>query len=281
MPNTIIINGYLKNSNEPTISAQDRGFTLGHGLFETILIKNGLTSTLEYHWNRLITSAEIIGITIPFNFLELKEMINTLLIKNNFQKKICSLRITVTDGISQRGLLSTDDRTPTYVLFLSEIINFNKKPIKAIISTIRKNELSFSHRVKSISYLDNILAKREALTRNADEAFMLNSKNHVTEGTISNIFAVKNQIIITPPVSDGLLPGITRHILLNDFKTSNYQIIEETINFDFLIDADEIFITNSLMGAVPVVQLENKVFNQNFQITELINQFLTKKFNYL
>lgn len=216
MSNIIIVNGSEKSSDEPVINAYDRGLTLGHGLFETIMINKGNVSALEYHWERLVASAKIIDIKIPFSFHQMEEMIETLLERNNFRTKICCLRITITDGISERGLLSTSNSASTYLLTLSEL---NKSPIlsiKAIISSVRKNENSISHMVKSISYLDNILAKKEASSRGADEAFLLNSKGNIAEGTISNIFTLKGDLIYTPPIHDGALPGITRRIILND-----------------------------------------------------------------
>lgn len=281
MPNIIIVNGFEKYSNEPTIYAFDRGLTLGHGLFETLLVNKGNISALEYHWDRLLTSAKIIDIKIPFSLNELAIMINTLLSRNNLQNKICSLRITITDGISERGLLSTSNAPPTYILSISEIAKTPIKSIKAIISSIKKNENSVSHMVKSISYLDNILAKKEASSKNADEAFMLNSKGNISEGTISNIFALQGNKIFTPPLNDGVLPGITRRIILNDLKIENYTVTEKSMDLSFLMSSDEIFISNSLMGAVPVESIQNQSFKNESNITETINRFLNEHFYYL
>lgn len=280
MSNIIIINGSEKLSHEPTINAYDRGLTLGHGLFETIMINKGIVSALEYHWERLVASAKIIDIKIPFSFNQMQEMIKTLLEKNNFQAKICCLRITITDGISERGLLPMHKSPATYIFSLSELSTSPVSSIKAIISSIKKNENSISHMVKSISYIDNIIAKKEAMSRGADEAFMLNSRGYIAEGTISNIFILKGNTIYTPPIHDGVLPGITRHIILNDLKLENYTIMEKSIDLDFLMLADEVFISNSLMGVVSVCSIDNIQFNCKSNIIKIINNLLKKNYHY-
>ncbi len=251
-------------------------------MFETILINNGCISAIEYHWERLITSTELIGIKLPFDIQKLTDMINVLVDENKLRANIAVLRLTITDGISERGLLSTGDQEPTFILTLSQYKNIKKKSMTATISTtIKRNENSPSYKIKSISYLDNILAKKEAFSKGFDEAFLLNSKQNVAEGTISNIFIFKNNEIYTPPIISGVLPGVTRNIILNELSLSSVKIMEKNISVDELIDADEVFITNSLFGAMPISKLDNKIYSSSFGIAYSISKLLREKFNYI
>lgn len=275
----IIINGKKNKSNDPCISAYDRGLTLGHGLFETILINKGSIPLLGYHWKRLVTSTELIGIKLPFDLLELTNMINELLHENNLTKIRVALRLTITDGISERGLLSNGNQEPTYILSMSQLPDNITKSMTAIIVDTRRNESSLASRIKSISYLDNIIAKREAVSKGFDEAFLLNSRSNLAEGAISNIFIVKNNHILTPPIIDGALPGVTRHVILNDLVLDDIKVKEQHINTDMLLDADEVFITNALLGVKPIHMINNKLFSNEFQITNLISSSLKEQFN--
>jgi len=277
----IIINGKKNKSNDPCISAYDRGFTLGHGLFETILINKGSIPLLEYHWNRLVTSIELIGIKLPFDLLELTNMINDLLHTNSLADVRVALRLTITDGISERGLLSNGNQEPTYILSMSQLPNSLTKSMTATVVNTRRNEYSLSSRIKSISYLDNIIAKREAVSKGFDEAFLLNSISNLAEGAISNIFIVKKNNVLTPPIIDGALPGVTRHIILNSLILDNIEVKEQHINTDMLLDADEVFITNALLGVKPIHMINNKLLSNEFQVANLVSSSLKEQFNYI
>ena len=277
----IIINGKKNKSNDPCISAYDRGFTLGHGLFETILINKGSIPLLEYHWKRFVTSIELIGIKLPFDLLELTNMINDLLHTNSLADVRVALRLTITDGISERGLLSNGNQEPTYILSMSQLPNGLAKSMTATVVNTRRNEHSLSSRIKSISYLDNIIAKREAVSKGFDEAFLLNSISNLAEGAISNIFIVKNNNVLTPPIIDGALPGVTRHVILNSLNFDNIEVKEQHINTDMLLDADEVFITNALLGVKPIRMINNKLLSNEFQIANLVSSSLKEKFNYI
>lgn len=116
----IIFNGKKILSNTPCISAFDRGLTLGHGFFETIMCINGALPLIDYHWKRLMASAKLLGITLPFNFHDLVEMINVLIKNNQLDRLNAALRLTLTDGIAERGLLSSGNQNPVFILTASE-----------------------------------------------------------------------------------------------------------------------------------------------------------------
>lgn len=277
----IIVNGNKILSDSYCINAYDRDLTLGHGLFETILINKKSTPLLDYHWNRLVMSIKILDIQLPFDFKELASMIKDLIQDNQFTDSKGGIRLTITDGISERGLLSNGKQKPTFILTTFHLPETSMDSMTATIIKTRRNENSLASRIKSISYLDNILAKKEAIDKGFDEAFLLNSKRYLAEGAISNIFIVKNGIVYTPPIVDGALPGVIRHIILNDLTLKNLTIKEEHIKSNELLSADEIFISNALLGVKPIHKLDNIKFQESFEITNIISLALKKQFNYI
>lgn len=275
---SIIFNKNVISANEPCISHKDRGFTLGHGLFETMLVKNGVYPALGYHWKRLHISAELIGITLPFSLKELELMLDDLVVKNRLQDKLASARLTVTHGEADRGILPEQSLRPNFVLSVAELPARNDKPYAALIVTTRKNEWAISSRVKSISYIDNILAKKEALEQGYDEAILLNTAGKVADGAVSNVFMVKAKQIITPLIGDGALPGVVRAMLLE--MKGDFSIMEKTIGLEELVDADEIFVTNALMGIKSVAKLGNKEWS-TFPMASQLSLLLQEKRNYI
>lgn len=277
----IIINGEKKSSDSFCISAYDRGLTLGHGLFETILINKGSAPLLDYHWNRFITSVKFLGIQPPFKFEEFSGMIDEVIYDNKLTDVKAGVRLTVTDGVSERGLLSAGNQPPTYILTSFSLPEPTTKSMSATIVETRRNEHSQASRIKSISYLDNILAKKEAVLKGFDEAFLLNSKLNLAEGAISNVFVVKDGVVFTPPLIDGALPGVVRHVILNALVLDGISLVEEHISTKMLYNADEIFISNALLGVRPISKLDDYSLLGPFNITELVSCSLKAQFNYL
>ena len=276
---TIILNNKIVPAENPCIHYNDRGFTLGHGLFETILVKKGALPALDYHWQRLKTSAPIIGITLPFTRQGLESMLTELIINNHLQDKIAGARVTITHGESERGLLPLKAPQPNFLISVFECANPVDRPYSACIVNTRKNEHTAAAAIKSISYLDNILAKQEAMSRGYDEAILLNTASNLADGSISNIYIVKNEQIFTPPVTDGALPGVVRSILLTEFNHL-FPIIEKTILPVELLGADEVFLTNALMGVKSVGKVDNKEFSL-FGVANNIGDALREMKNYI
>lgn len=256
----IIYNGKITPLSYPCIKHNDRGFTLGHGLFETILVNKSAIPALDYHWHRLAISAPLIGITIPFSKQELTEMLYELIEKNNLQGKIASARVTVTHGESARGILPVTPLEPNFVISVSEYSHASKSDYSARIVTTRKNEHTIASRIKSISYLDNIIARQEAMSQGYDEAILLNTASNVADGSMTNVFMVKNGQIYTPLITDGALPGVIRRIFLEELKFE-FPIIEKSISPEELLNADAVFLTNALMGVQPVSQVNDKKYH--------------------
>lgn len=275
----IIFNKKLVSANVPCISPNDRGFSLGHGIFETILIKKNTYPALDYHWKRLVISAPILGISLPFSWEDLRLMLNNLIITNNLQNQLASARITLTHGEAARGILPVHQTNPNFLITAIEYSLTNDNPFSVLIVSIRKNEHTPSARVKTISYIDNILAKKEAMEKGYDEAVLLNTSSNIADGSFSNIFMVKDNLIITPPICDGALPGVIRSILLEEFS-KNFSFIEKSITQADLLQADEIFLTNALMGIKPVNQVNTKFFSVG-PIAKKLSKLLQEKKSYI
>jgi branched-chain amino acid aminotransferase len=275
----IIFNKKLISAENPCVYHNDRGFTLGHGLFETILIKKKLIPMIDYHWNRLIASAPMLGIEIPFSQQELESMVYELIVDNKLQDKMASARVTITHGESERGILPLQAPKPNFLISVSECARLINRPYSAVIVKTRKNEQSVSSRIKSISYLDNILARQEAMSKQYDEAILLNTASNLADGAIANVYIVKNEEIFTPPIADGALPGVVRRVLLEEFS-ANFSITERSLSVDDMLDADELFLTNALMGVKPVNRLNTKVYH-SFMMTNRIADALRVEKNYI
>lgn len=246
----LMLNGQLVDPTTPAVLAHDRGFTLGDGLFETIKIRHGHPLRLDLHLARLQQGAAILRLALPQGQDWLADAIAQLLRANQLQD--AALRLTISRGPGQRGLLPPDPGTPTMVLTASPLPPA-LGPARAITAqSVRRNQLSPLSRIKALSYLDNVLARMEAQDHGADDAVLLNSVGRVAETTIANLFMVgADGILVTPPVSDGALPGVRRAEMLRSMVA-----IERSINREDLLNAREIFLTNAL-SVRPLIAIDD------------------------
>jgi len=230
------------------VDADDRGVTLGDGLFDTLAIIDGQPLRLEKHLLRLRHGAELLQMPFDSEIATWEPAIKAALVANNITEG--SARITLLRGVGVRGVLPPRNAKPTSMVSVHSGHVGSNLPLDAIIaSSTRRNEQSPLASIKTTNYLDAILARMEAEKSNAEDAIMLNSKGHVAEATASNVFCVKDGEIITPKVSDGALPGIMRSCVIKERDAQQISISIET-----LLDADEVFLTSSL-NIRPVVRL--------------------------
>ena len=219
----------------------DEGYSFGLGLFETILLYKGKPVFLDEHLARINKSIENLALNI--DKLEKNEVFQYL----NNNKNTLEYEVL-------KMVLSEKNR-----LFLKREYTYTEKDYQKgfslNISEVRRNESSIFTFHKTLNYGDNILEKRKSKKLGYDEPIFLNSKNQITEGATSNIFVVVGDKIYTPKLSCGLLNGIVRQYIV-----SNYDVIESKIDLEFLDNADEIFLTNSLFGIMSVSNLEKKIF---------------------
>ena len=244
------------------VSVEDRGFTLGDGVFDTALAVNGVIFARERHVTRLIEAANAIGIAVQEAAVQ-SALDSALEVARNpvdatrFATRSGILRTTVTRGTAARGLWPASAGEPTVVVTVnpwnSSLLG---QPASLITASAPRNERSLTANLKTLGYLDHILAAREAATKGADDALILNTQGRVACSTISNLFVLKGNRLITPPLSEGCLPGIIRALVLEIAPTIGLDVAESPILLGELIAVDAVFLTNSVRFIRRVTELD-------------------------
>ncbi|MFC3690781.1 aminotransferase class IV [Chenggangzhangella methanolivorans] len=229
----------------------DRGLTLGDGLFETIAVFGGRPAALGQHWRRLETAAA--EIRLPVDRALFVAEIEALL--NAIGRSDAVIRYTVTRGGGARGLAPPADPRPNVVAAASPYpADALYAPVRLATSSVRRNPTSFASRAKTLSYLDSVLAFAEARRAGADDALMLNTDGRVASTAMANLFAVVEGELVTPPVSEGVLPGIVRGVVLSE----DFGAVERPLSQDELAGASAVFSTNSVRLVMPVIELDGR-----------------------
>ncbi len=228
------------------LSPFDRGLTLGDGLFETMLVLNGVALDLPQHLARLAASAECLGISFPQG--EIAASVAALC-KDVIAHHV--LRLTLTRGSAGRGLATdTDDFT-----YLATLQPFNAalmfQPMALTLVSVCRNDTSDAARMKTTSYMDQILAAREAQSESASEALMPNTKGNVASATIGNVFLTFGDRLVTPSLDQGILPGIMRANVLALAGSAGFAVEERPVAAIELEKADGVFLTNALRFLCP------------------------------
>lgn len=258
----IYLNGQFISPDLAHIETTDRGFLLSDGLFETISVYQGKAFALEKHWARLKKSANLLELPVDLTYEKLEKITAELLKLNAIGGGKATIRLTVTRGSGPRGLNYPEAIKPTIMMAAFPSIEHTLQPAKIDISSIRRNEYSPLATIKSLAYLDNILARREVVKLGFDEAILLNTKGYVAEASAANIFIVtKDNILTTPCLKDGVLPGVTRDIILTLAAEHHILTEERSIHPDELFNAKEIFMTNSIIEIQAVKQVHDKTFS--------------------
>ncbi len=256
----IYINGKMVDEKKAAVSVFDRGFLYGDGLFETMRSYGGKVLALDRHLDRLYGGAGTLGMTIKPGKGGLKTALLRLLGKNRL--KDAYIRIIVTRGKGSIGLAGSRVKGQAVIIITKKFTPYPavlyKKGVSIRISALRRNEKSPAAGVKSLNYLDSILARMEAQAGGADDALLLNTNGDVAETAVSNIFAVKKKTIITPSIVSGALPGVTRDIVIELAGMAGVEAKARRVRPAELIKAREVFITNSLMEVMPVTKIDGK-----------------------
>jgi aminodeoxychorismate lyase len=253
----------------------DRGFLYGDGLFETIHIFNGKPFRWREHLERLQAGAEFLKIKLPFAPEALRGFVDELIAKNNLPDAL--LRVTLSRGIGVRGYSPKGAESPTVVMSLHPAPANGSKSSrwKLITSSHRLPANEPLAQFKTCNKLAQILARAEADAADADEALLLNTDGFVVEGASSNLFWIEDDTICTPPFASGILPGVTRAVVLEICKKLGLKTNEANIGVEGLKSADGIFVSLSSFGIVEVASLDGyavksspliKQLQQNYQL---------------
>jgi branched-chain amino acid aminotransferase len=228
----------------------DRGLMLGDGLFETIAVAGGQAIWLNEHLARMATSAAELGISC--DEADLRVSISKVLKRSSAAHEV--LRITLTRGVTQRGLAADAHHSSLLMSLLPFDPAQQPQILTLATSKIRRNETAPSSQYKTLSYIDNVAAAREVKGK-ADDALMLNSSGHVACSTVGNVFYLKYDELVTPAVGHGILPGITRAKIL---ENPSLKARQDFVTVDDLYTADAVFLTNSLRLVTPITKLDDK-----------------------
>ncbi|MAP10030.1 MAG: branched-chain-amino-acid transaminase [Rhodopirellula sp.] len=262
MTQAIYINGEYFSREDAKISVYDHGLLYGDGVFEGMRIYSGKVFALEDHMTRLYESARAIMLDIPIAIDALTTAVNETVAKNGLTEGY--IRLVVTRGGNQLGLNPFACEDPQVIIIADTISLYPEKfyteGLELITaSTIRNHPAALSPRVKSLNYLNNIMAKIEAIRAGCIEAVMLNTKGEVAECTGDNIFIVRGDRLITPPIDAGILEGITRNTVIDLARENGIEVAEEAMTRHDIFVADECFLTGSAAEVIPAVKLDGRV----------------------
>ncbi|UCD34049.1 MAG: aminotransferase class IV [Nitrospiraceae bacterium] len=261
----IYLNGRIVPNNRALISVYDHGFLYGDGIYETLRAYGGKVFMLDEHLERLFSSASMIGLMISKKARDIKKAVYMTMAANRLKEAV--IRITVSRGAGPIGLDPGLCKRPTFVVFANPFRMYPRssyeKGVKIIISRTRRNyRKALDPRIKSLNFLNNILAMTEALDQGALEAVMPNYRGCLSEGTVSNIFFVKKGILHTPSPDTGILNGITRRIILDLAWGMKIPIHEGCYRPRDLSAAEEAFISNTTMEVMPVTAVGGRVIGK-------------------
>jgi len=256
------INDKLVDSRDARISVFDHAVLYGDGVFEGIRVYNGKVFEFDAHIDRLYESARVIRLTIPMDKPVLMDAVEKTVEANSIVDGY--IRLLITRGIGDLGLdpflcekAGVIIIADSIQLYPEELYEKGMKLISA--TTVRNHPLSIPPQVKSLNYLNNILAKIEAIDSGVPEAIMYNYEGYVAEATGDNVFIVKDGIIYTPPVQAGSLDGITRAVVMRLAKQQNIEAVEKNLTRSDLYVSDELFLTGTGAEVIGIVDIDGRI----------------------
>ncbi|MDR2066550.1 MAG: branched-chain-amino-acid transaminase [Endomicrobium sp.] len=259
----VYLDGELVKKEDAKISVFDHGLLYGDGIFEGIRAYNDRLFRLKEHLERLWASAKAINLSISITRKEMEKAIIKTLLANKLSDAY--IRLIVTRGCGDLGLDPNKCTSPPSIIIITDNISLYPKELYekgmevVTVSTRRMTQDSLSPNIKSLNYLNNILAKIQATRNGVMEAVMLNSQGYVAECMDNNIFIVKNDILLTPPASEGALIGITREAIIEFAKNKlRIPVKQERISLYDVYTADECFLTGTAAEVVPIVSVDSR-----------------------
>jgi aminodeoxychorismate lyase len=237
-----------------TVSVFDRSFLYGDGLFETMRVINGKPFRWWDHMERLRKGGDFLGIKIPFGCKSLEKFAAELITQNKMLDAL--MRLTVSRGVGPRGYSPKGSDKPTLVMTLHPAPVVTSVRWKLVTASLRLPAGDALAQFKTANKLAQVLARAEADAAGADEAVMLNTDGHVVEGASSNLFWVEGKTVCTPPLTDGLLAGVTRAVTMEICKSLSLPVLEKAVTPEQLRRADGVFLTLSSIGVAEAIVLD-------------------------
>ncbi len=277
----VFLNNRLVSDKKAAVSVFDHGFLYGDGIYETLRVYNGIVYMIDEHIERLQRSASMISLRIPMTTEMIKEAIYRTIKANRLGDAV--VRISISRGKGAIGLDPELCLEPTFVIIAypfkgHPMVNYQRGVKVAIVKTRRNFKDAIDPRIKSLNFLNNILAKIEAKKSGAYEAIMLNYRGYIAEGTISNIFFVKDSTLCTPTVDVGILDGITRRLIIEIAIENGIEVNEGRFRPGDLYTADEVFLSSTTMELMPVTKVNDiKIATKPGRITRILHKTYQQK----
>jgi branched-chain amino acid aminotransferase len=253
----VYVDGQWFPKSSASISVYDHGMLYGDGVFEGIRVYKGVIFQFKEHLDRLYSSAKSIKLQVPLTPQDLTRAIVETLKRNGL--KDAYIRLVVTRGVGDLGVDPRKCRKASVIVITEPVdptfgMITKQKGISVIFSSVRRDAVdATTHEIKSLNYLNSVMAKQEALDAGADDALMLDRNGFVSEATTTNLFIVKDGDIFTPPSTSGILPGVTRKRIIHLSRDLGYRVIEKALTPFDVTNADEAFLTGTLSEIVPLV----------------------------
>ncbi len=265
----IFLNNRIVHEEDALISVRDRGFLYGDGIFETLRSYDGHIFSLERHMARMRSSAGELRIPFGYSDSDIRKTINELLKMNKLADSY--IRVTLSRGCGGSGFqipvsngkrINTPEENYTIVIQTRQLKEYDaelhKRGMSIVVSKYRVSSSCPISRHKTANFLSNIMIREEAVQKNVHDALFLDTDDMVAECTASNLFFVKDGAVITPPLDSSILPGITRLTVIDICKENAISVMEKQFPLEVLMDADECFITNSIMEIMPVSIIDGR-----------------------
>lgn len=257
MTEYVFLNNALTDSDQAAVSIHDAGLLHGIGLFETMRSYAGRVFRLDDHLDRLFHSAAALNIPVTQQKLEIENGIGELLGAN--QLTDARLRLTLTRGNIKNA--SPENPSPSTLFITAAPLTpyppeYYNKGMTVIVSNYKQNPHEPTAGHKTINYFNRLLALQQAQLKQAGEALWFTTANHLAEGCISNVFLVHNEVLLTPPLATPVLPGIIRKLVLELARQNGIKAEEKSLTIHDLLQASEVFLTNSIMELMPVTRIE-------------------------
>jgi 4-amino-4-deoxychorismate lyase len=260
----LVLNGELVKNSEARLLANSQAIFFGWGLFETVRVKNGRLCFFHRHIERMASACRVLSMEFKMDVISLQDLCRRLVAANNL--KDGALRITYckeSNGV-YNTIVTTRENPYTEKHYI--------EGFRLVISGIKRNQYSLMYRVKSTNYLENILARELARRKGYNDCLFLNTSGHVCECSISNIFWGKNDVIYTPAVECGILPGITRSLIIEMSKRLGLRVATGRYNVEHLMKSQYVFVTNALAGIMPVSKINYTRFSVDSRIVKAIRE---------
>jgi branched-chain amino acid aminotransferase len=278
----VYLNGRFVAKEEAQVSVFDHGFLYGDGIYETMRAYGGKLFLLKKHLARLKHSADAISLRLPMRLDKIGDTLNEALCINKLQEAY--VRLHLSRGPGEIGLDPALCVAPTMVIVAKPFHDYPAAYYEqgvsvSIVTTRRNHPLALPPSVKGTNFLNNILAKIEAIQAGAYEGIMLNWEGYVAEGTISNIFMVKKGVLYTPHLDTGILEGVTRDLVLRLAKRKKIPVKEVMLRPKDLMASNECFITNTTMEIMPVTTIDEKKIGKGIPgpVTAALHQAYQKE----